>query len=180
MNALKDIYLEVGDAENELKSIMEYVQENKRVDGSLYEKYKRAFWIGLSLPAIMELTGITAMASYAPIIYEQQPNSNYLPTLLSLSQFVFGILVLPIINKFGRRTFLLLGSVVCSLAHFICFVSLDMSGRSTIRNWIFNSGTFIYMGGFNVSYGPITYFLLILLDGFIWLRYYLIFGWVMD
>lgn len=178
LKALKRIYIEQEEAEKRLQGIMEYAQECKEASENLYEKYKRAFWVGLSLPAIMELTGITAMASYAPIIYEQQPNSSYLPTLLSLSQFVFGILVLPIIDKFGRRTFFLLGAVVCSLAHFMCFASLDMSGKSAARNWIFNSGTFIYMGGFNISYGPMTYFLIVTLDRWLYMAEILPAGWM--
>eukprot|EP00826_Nyctotherus_ovalis_P018403 TRINITY_DN15510_c0_g1_i15.p1 TRINITY_DN15510_c0_g1~~TRINITY_DN15510_c0_g1_i15.p1 ORF type:complete len:302 (+),score=66.24 TRINITY_DN15510_c0_g1_i15:915-1820(+) len=178
LRALRRIYVKEDEAEKRLRAITEYAQECKEVSENLYEKYKRAFWVGLSLPAIMELTGITAMASYAPIIYEEQPNSSYLPTLLSLSQFIFGILVLPIIDKFGRRTFFLLGAVVCSLAHLMCFASLDMSGKSTARNWIFNCGTFIYMGGFNISYGPMTYFLIVMFDRWLYMAEILPASWM--
>lgn len=160
MNALREVYWDFEDAERVLKTIVEYANEATEIGEELYAKYKKALWIGLLLPAIMELTGVTAMASYAPIIYEQQPNSSYLPTLLSMSQLVFGLIAFSIVGKFCRRSFLLAGSVVCSIAYLMCFVSLDQSGQSTLRNWIFNIGTFTYMGGFNMAYGPMTYLLI--------------------
>ena len=109
------------------------------------------------LPGLQQLTGINAVSMYTTIIFDDQPNSDYLATLLSAVQIVFSILALFVVNKFDRRTLFLAGSVICSIGHFICCVSLDDSGECTARNWSFNSGAFLFAGVYNTTYGSITY-----------------------
>lgn len=94
---------------------------------------------------------------YAPIIFEEQSNSELLSTLMPVIQVVFAFLTIFVIDKWGRRTLLLVGAVICSIGHLICCVALDEDGENNTRNWVFNVGVLIYAGVFNTTYGVITY-----------------------
>lgn len=122
----------------------------------MYSKYKKAFWLGLIIPAIQQFTGVSAITFYAPVLFAKQPNSGYLPSVVAIIQIVFAMLT-PVVEGLGRRTLLLLGALICSIGHLMCIVSLDPTGLSTIRNWVFNFGVFVFIASFNVTFGPITY-----------------------
>lgn len=121
----------------------------------MYKKYKKAFWLALLVSGVQQITGINAVTFYAPIIFEKQPNSSFLPPAMTFTRLAFAFFVIPIAGKFGRRTLLLWGVVISTITHLTCFISLDPSGKDEVMNWIFNVGLFIYVGTFNLTYGPI-------------------------
>lgn len=76
--------------------------------------------------------------------------------MLPIAITLFSFLTIPIVSKFNRRTLFLTGAALCSLGHLVCCASLDDSGKSAVRNWIFNAGVLVYVGAFNSTFGVMT------------------------
>lgn len=124
----------------------------------LYGKYKKLFWLGIIIPGIQQLSGINTIGMYASRAFESQPNSSYLLPLTVSMETIFSILIIPVINRIGRRTLSIIGALVSTISYLMCYITLDESGKSTTKNWIFNIGAMISVGIFSASYGAVMYF----------------------
>ncbi len=78
-------------------------------------KYLRPIIYAVLLAAFNQLSGINAIMYYAPRIFEMTglgANASMLQSvMIGLTNLIFTILAMFIIDKFGRRTLLLIGSV---------------------------------------------------------------------
>jgi hypothetical protein len=162
MELLRTIYVEKNETMRQYQRLItlrrDIDQVNKKSNkGRLYSKYKKAFWLGVIIPVIQQLTGVNAIYIFAASIFEGQSNEDYVKIIIPVSIAAFSLLTIPIVTKFNRRTLFLTGSALCSLGHLICFLSLYETGTDNLRNWIFNIGLIIYVGTFNSTYGATTY-----------------------
>ena len=140
MKALGAIYCDINDARNEFKKLTILARKEHESKQSLYPKYKKAFLLGLVLPALQQLTGINAVCFYAPIIFSVQPNSQDLPMLLSIFQVISAFCTIFIVNRFKRKTLFLAGAVVCSIGHEkeSQFVNLTKDKKGTKSQGLFS------------------------------------------
>lgn len=95
---------------------------------------------------------------YAPKIFDKQPNAEVLSALMSVIQVIFALFAIPLVDRLGRRTLLLIGAIICSIGHLVCCIAIDEDGEDTTRNWVFNVGILLFVGVFNPTFGAITYF----------------------
>ena len=72
--ALDCIYVSQEDEKKVCNEIM--AREHIDPNASLYEKYKWAFWTGLSLAAIQQLSGLIIVQFYAPQVFAKQGDSQ--------------------------------------------------------------------------------------------------------
>jgi cytochrome b subunit of formate dehydrogenase len=72
--ALTCIYAEEADE----KAVFQFLSAGEKYDPnvSLYQKYKWAFWAGLSLAAIQQLSGMIIVSFYAPQVFAKQGDSQ--------------------------------------------------------------------------------------------------------
>ena len=96
---------------------------------------------------------------YAPQIFDAQPNSNFLPALISGIQVLFSLFTIPLIDRVPRKVLFVIGAILTAIAHMICCIALDEDGENTTKNWFFNVGAMLSAGVFNTTYGAITYFI---------------------
>jgi sugar porter (SP) family MFS transporter len=89
-------------------------------------KYNRPILFAVLLAMFNQLAGINAILYYAPKIFEQAgfgANSAMLQSVgVGLTNLIFTIIAMSLIDKFGRRTLMLVGSV-----GMIIFLSLSAS-----------------------------------------------------
>lgn len=109
-------------SEEEAKADIEAVRENLEKDkdkekASLFEIFKPAFGlvltIGLVIGILQQITGINSVFFYAPMIFEQSgigTDASFIQAILvGLTNLVFTILAMLLIDKLGRKPLLLIG-----------------------------------------------------------------------
>jgi len=118
-------------------------------------------WIaGILLSAFQQLVGIQVMLYYAPEIFKNMGHGTdtaMLQTILvGVTNFLFTLVAIYTVDKYGRKPLLLLGSglmafFMCVLA--ICFYTQNLGNIALVC-------VLGFVGSFSFSWGPITWVLL--------------------
>lgn len=144
----------------ELKAIKETlnVQEESRFSELLEPKVKPLLYIGIMLAVFQQITGINTIMYYAPKIFAnvgQSNNSALLQTILiGGTNLVFTLVAMALIDRFGRKMLIQIGSTG---------MMLMLAGLSVLYFMNLTSGvlvlTFIlgYIAFFAASLGPTTW-----------------------
>jgi len=112
---------------------------------SLFQKkYAKPIFYAVLLAMFNQLSGINAIIYYAPRIFEiagfDKAQAYLQPVYIVGCNLLFTLLAMPLIDKFGRKTLLLIGSV-----GMIIFLALTAQALSTSTA---SSGVLIYLIGF--------------------------------
>jgi len=126
-----------------IKAILDSVKEHKE---ALFQKrYIKPIFYAALLAMFNQLSGINAILYYAPRIFElagfSKADSYSQPIFIGLANFLFTMLAMTLIDKFGRKKLLLIGSV-----GMVVFLGLTANAfRGTIDG---NSHLLFYLIGF--------------------------------
>jgi len=131
--------------------------------GSLYENYKKAFWIGAILPAIQQFTGINAIMYYAPLIFGaggMRSNSlvRRLILITMVDNFFFTLVSAFVSDRLGRKFLFILGSVGCCITLLMAAIGASQPGSGEeleTYDWIFAIGVYLFIAFFGISHGPV-------------------------
>jgi sugar porter (SP) family MFS transporter len=124
-----------------------------------------ALMVGVGLAILQQATGINAVLYYAPAIFrsagfESESSAILAGAGLGVVNVVFTIVAIRLIDRLGRRTLLLVGSVGMVVGLFVLGLSFALpdlaSGTSAI---VAIGGTAFYLAAFAVSLGPIVWVL---------------------
>jgi len=101
--------------EEEVKQIRESLVEEKGEKDSLFSgKYNKPILFAVGLAMFNQLSGINAIMYYAPRIFEMTGLAKDTSLLQAISigatNLVFTMLAISLIDKFGRKTLLIIGS----------------------------------------------------------------------
>ena len=106
------------EAKADIKAVRENLEKDKdKEKASLLEIFKPAFGlvltIGLVIGILQQITGINSVFFYAPMIFEQSgigTDASFIQAILvGLTNLVFTILAMLLIDKLGRKPLLLIG-----------------------------------------------------------------------
>ena len=79
--------------------------------------------IGLTVAVLQQITGINSVFFYAPLIFEQSgigTDASYMQAVLvGLTNLVFTLLAIALIDKIGRKTLLIIGVQGIAICMFI-------------------------------------------------------------
>lgn len=173
--ALSKIYKneqEVAEVLNELSGAGEEAPEAVTVENSsdkhaktrsLYSMYKQAFWIGLILPALQQLSGINAIMFYANTIFKKQTEEStarILNIIVMVTNFIFTFVSTFTSDKLGRRLLLIAGSIGCGVGLFVaglCFSQFQNDDSNSLSGFslVFDIAIFFFVASFGLSHGPI-------------------------
>ncbi len=87
-----------------------------------HQKYKKATYLAIALAFFNQLSGINAVIYYAPRIFEMTgaatSNALYSTAGIGIVNLIFTIIGVSLIDKFGRKTLMFIGSIgyIISLA----------------------------------------------------------------
>jgi len=108
-------------------------------------KYKKPIFFAVALAMFNQLSGINAILYYAPRIFEMagfdKAHSYLQPVYIGAANLFFTILAMSFIDRFGRKTLLIIGSV-----GMIIFLGLTAHAFSSGVSG--NSSVLIYLIGF--------------------------------
>jgi sugar porter (SP) family MFS transporter len=141
MQKLKEI-----DVQGAIRAIRESIHETGKAGESLFQrKYTKPILYAVLLAMFNQLSGINAILYYAPRIFEMAGFSKadaYLqPVYIGAANLLFTLLAMTMIDKVGRKTLLLIGSV-----GMIVFLSLTAHAFNGLISG--NSFVLVYLIGF--------------------------------
>jgi SP family xylose:H+ symportor-like MFS transporter len=153
-------------SEEELKFVKDEIynssnqSDNLSWSGLKIPSYKKAFWVGIGLSILQQLTGINAILYYAPEIFKSLGSSTDVSLLetstLGVVNLIFTLLSINWVDKMGRKPLLYIGSIGMSVALFAVgmFIYFNAMG-----NWVLPF-LLLFMASFSISWGPIVWVLL--------------------
>lgn len=125
----------------------------------MYSTYKKAFWIGIIIPAIQQLTGINVVMFYAPVIFKTQGSAYTILTFVCMLIHVLATFTsLFITDRLGRRFLLIAGSVGCAVGLIFAtsfYPSKSEKPNADPKTYLFDIAIYFFVGSFGLSHGPV-------------------------
>ncbi|HPR60018.1 MAG TPA: sugar porter family MFS transporter [Prolixibacteraceae bacterium] len=157
----------LADIKNNLK---ENTQKSKAKLADLFKPaLKLVLFIGVVIAILQQITGINAVFFYAPMIFEQTgigvDASFSQAILVGLTNIVFTILAMWLIDKLGRKFLLTLGFsgiFISMLIIALAFNSATYAADGTveqINSWLVLGGILGFVASFAISVGPVMWVL---------------------
>ncbi len=146
--------IEASNILNEIKNTVEHHS------GKLFSFGISIIVIGVLLSVFQQFVGINVVLYYAPEIFKSMgsgTDSALLQTIIvGAVNLIFTVLAIQTVDKFGRRPLMMIGALSMALAMFALGTSffLDKSGMFALICML------IYVAGFAMSWGPVTWVLL--------------------
>ncbi|HEV3249503.1 MAG TPA: sugar porter family MFS transporter [Puia sp.] len=148
-------------ADRIITEIQETDKEEKEVlrqDPLFSSRYRTPVMLAILFAVFNQLSGINAIIYYSPRIFEMTglgASSSLLSTAgLGVINFTFTLLAMNFIDKIGRRTLMLIGSV--GLIFTLAMVSYSFYSTS-INGWAVPVFLFIYIAFFAFSQGAVIW-----------------------
>jgi sugar porter (SP) family MFS transporter len=144
---------EAGGELNQIKTIVSRETGNFR--DLLTAEWRIPLIIGLTLPFLSQLSGITTVMYYAPAIFEKaglgSGSSFSGAAVIGFFNMVFTIVAIWKIDKWGRKPMLLCGFIALSLALILIGISFDhkVGGKDLLMGSLI-----FYIGFFAATLGP--------------------------
>lgn len=149
--------LNIDSIQTELASMRNSV--NEKTVKSLRLGYK-VWMAGIFLSAFQQLVGIQVMLYYAPEIFKNmgsETNSAMFQTILvGATNFLFTLVAIYTVDKYGRKPLLLAGSGLMAL--FMCILAICFYTHQL--DWVALVCVLGFVASFAFSWGPVTWVLL--------------------
>ena len=149
-----------GDAENELVSVKSDVDQNKqkiKFSDIFLPRFKKIVIIGIIFAGIAQLTGINIIFYYAPLIFEKTHVGGsvlFQTVLTGIVNLIFTIIAFALIDRFGRKKLLLLGSAVMG----ICMLIVGwLFYTGNLSNYLVLITIFVYIAAFACTWGSVLW-----------------------
>ena len=147
---------DVDPAFNELKNKLSNVSNLRMMDLFNY-KYKKRLMIGTFLSVIQQFSGINAVIFYSNEIFMKEDNGSdsqakIFTTIVGVVLIITAYLSGKFIEKFGRKTILITGELVCSIMLFFLMLSGYLNYDEPTKYLIL-----IFIFSFGASLGPVVW-----------------------
>jgi len=153
--------IDPASADKIIKDVLDSNREEKNLPGedSLFSKrYKTPVMLAILFAVFNQVSGINAIIYYSPRIFEMTGlarGSSLLSTVgLGIINFTFTLLAMNFIDRIGRRTLMLIGSVGLILT--LAMVSYSFYAVS-FNGWAVPVFLFIYIAFFAFSQGAVIW-----------------------
>ncbi|MBU6299083.1 MAG: sugar porter family MFS transporter, partial [Alphaproteobacteria bacterium] len=161
----------VGDdaAVSTLKDIEKTLVQHTR---PLFSFGAMVLFVGIMLSIFQQVVGINAVLYYAPTMFENMGASTnaafWQAVIVGVTNTVFTLIALVAVDRLGRKPLLIIGAVVMAAAMLTLGTLFDMhlvsttvgAGGSKSSSFIAVSAVIVYIAGFAMSWGPVTWVML--------------------
>lgn len=140
------VFKKLGQEEALQRVLDEHHRQDHRIKESLFSgKYNKPILYALLLAMFNQLSGINAILYYAPRVFEMagfdRADAFQQSVFIGLANFLFTILAMTVIDKFGRKKLLLIGAAGMTI--FLALTAMNlMEGAGA------NPLTLLYLVGF--------------------------------
>jgi SP family xylose:H+ symportor-like MFS transporter len=149
----------------------------KDIEKSLVEHTRPLFsfgvlvlFVGIMMSIFQQAIGINAVLYYAPTMFENMGASTsaafWQAVIVGVTNTVFTLIALVTVDRWGRKPLLIVGGVVMAAAMLTLGTLFDLhlvsttAGGSKTSSLIAISAVVVYIAGFAMSWGPVTWVLL--------------------
>lgn len=155
-----------GEVENEMSAII-HSQTHRSLRGSdLWSKkrFRAILMVGITLAVTQQVTGINTIIYYAPTIFQRAgfhtTNAILVTTLIGVVNVAFTLIALPLIDRIGRKTLLLVGvSGMCISLMVMGFAFTQNIVNDSLR-YMLMASMMTYIACFAFSLGPMVFVIL--------------------
>jgi MFS transporter, SP family, arabinose:H+ symporter len=147
------------DANSALEQIVESVElENQRSGEKLISrKHRQAIFLAMTIAGFSQLSGINAVLYYLNDIFTAAGANIFLnglqTVIVGVTNLVFTLLAMSVIDKFGRRFLLLIGSVGLALTLAGIAAIFQLQTHRSLLLWLLIG----FCASFSVSLGPVIW-----------------------
>lgn len=124
--------------------------------------YWKAFAIALSIGMLNQLTGVNSVLQFSTVILHQSGFSNATAAIvgsacIGLMNFLTTALMLPLIDKFGRRPLLLIGTIGSAASFMLIGAAHWFSASSATQGYVTLIGLLSFMAFFAMGPGIVAW-----------------------
>lgn len=148
------------EADNELQSVKTDVNQNRekvKFSAIFSPRFKKVVIIGIVFAAIAQLTGINIIFYYAPLIFEKTHVGGsvlFQTVLTGIVNLIFTIVAFALIDRFGRKKLLLIGSAVMG----VCMLIIGwLFYTNRLSSYLVLITIFVYIAAFACTWGSVLW-----------------------
>lgn len=154
--------------EDEIEDELDEMREVAKQEGGVAEAFSAGarpmLKVGLSLAIFQQLIGVNTIIYYSPTILQYTGLSSDSAILqavfIGLTNVVFTIVAVLLLDRFGRRAFLLTGTAVCTVSLLVLGAFFAFSGVQDAVPWLALAALIVYIAGFAVGLGPVFWLMI--------------------
>ncbi len=155
-------------AEDEVEDELDEIRAVASKEGGLRDVFSKQarpmMTVGLSLAIFQQLIGVNTIIYYAPTILQYTGLSAGKAVLeavtIGLTNVVFTVIAILLLDRFGRRAFLMTGTAVCTVALAVLGAFFEFSGLRSAVPWLALVCLIVYIAGFAVGLGPVFWLMI--------------------
>jgi sugar porter (SP) family MFS transporter len=151
-------------AREELEEIRESAAEEGSVADLKTPAVRPLISLGLSLAILQQLVGINTVIYYAPTIlkYAGLDTSQAVTqtVFIGATNVVFTIVAVLLLDRIGRRFFLIGGTALCGLSLALLAVFFGVKSLQDSAGWVALVALMIYIAGFAAGLGPVFWLMI--------------------
>jgi sugar porter (SP) family MFS transporter len=151
-------------ADEELEEIRVAAAEEGSVRDLKSPAVKPLIMLGLSLAILQQLVGINTVIYYAPTILKLAgvtTSSSITQTVfIGLTNVVFTVVAIMLLDRLGRRFFLIAGTALCSISLATLAIFFGIHSVQTAVPGLALIALMVYIAGFAVGLGPVFWLMI--------------------
>jgi len=164
-HAVLDRYrFEEDDVDAEIDEIKNVTEAEVGVRGLLAKGLRRMLVVGVALAIFQQIVGINTVIYYAPTIlkFAGQQNTGALTqsVYIGCTNVFFTIVAILLLDKLGRRFFLIGGTAILTAALVGLGIFFESSGVRSAVPWLALACLLVYIMGFAVGLGPVFWLMI--------------------
>ena len=157
---------EEADVDGELDDIEEATRSERdtSVRTLLEPRLRKVLVIGIVLAVAQQLVGVNTVIYYAPTILKDTGLTNSASLAGSLAvgvtNLVFTVVAVLLLDRVGRRVLLLTGTVVSLVALLVLGIYFSSATLQHDHGWLALTGLILFIAGFAIGLGPVFWLMI--------------------
>jgi sugar porter (SP) family MFS transporter len=155
---------EEDEIDDEIEEIRDVAQESARVRDLLGKAVRPMLVVGLGLAIFQQLVGINTVIYFAPTIFQLAGVSTSAAigqtVFIGVTNVVFTIVAVLLLDKLGRRVFLLIGTAGLTIALVALGLFFQVPSLKANAGWLALASLILYIASFAVGLGPVFWLMI--------------------
>jgi sugar porter (SP) family MFS transporter len=152
------------DVEDEVREIEEVAEKEFTLRELMGKAVRRMMIVGIALAIFQQIVGINTVIYYAPTIlkFAGQQNTGALTqsVFIGCTNVFFTIVAILLLDKLGRRFFLITGTSTLTVALVGLGIFFASSGVQNAVPWFALACLLVYIAGFAIGLGPVFWLMI--------------------
>jgi sugar porter (SP) family MFS transporter len=161
---LENYRFEEDDVEGEIEEIKDVAKEESSLRELLGKGVRRMMIVGIALAVFQQIVGINTVIYYAPTILkaagQQDTGALTQSVFIGCTNVFFTIVAILLLDKLGRRFFLITGTSTLTVALIGLGIYFASSGLQQNAGWFSLVCLLVYIAGFAIGLGPVFWLMI--------------------